>query len=347
MARHFERRPTLDKREFSIGLVAVIALVVLRVTIGWHFLYEGVWKINPENEFSAKPFLATSKGPAAELFYAMLPDLNGVERLSVIENTEGEILLEGTIYRNAWYAHKERFKKRYNLNEQQAEEADKLYKRYDQSLREYGAIHGSDVAGYLDSLQRMQAEKHDTNRAAPHMQERLWNLQMKLRGEASQWLTDLDAMGEDFQLRLWEILSPAQKAVGMMPDIVYGPNRLPVVLPGIRSQMDWLDTSVTYGLTAIGLLLMLGLFSRLAALGGAAFLVSVLLTQPPWPTIYPPAPPVVGHALVVDKNFVEMVALLVIAALPVGRWAGLDFFVGEWVWKPLGRRYSNGDFDAA
>jgi len=61
----------------------------------------------------------------------------------------------------------------------------------------------------------------------------------------------------------------------------------------------------------------------------------VLLTQPPWPTIYPPAPDVVGHALIVDKNFVEMVAMLALAALPVGRWGGLDAFLHRWIGEPL------------
>ena len=91
--------------------------------------------------------------------------------------------------------------------------------------------------------------------------------------------------------------------------------------------MEVMDYAVTYGLTAIGLCLMLGLFTRSASLGGAAFLFSVVLSQPSWPTIYPPPPVVAGHALIIDKNFVEMVALLLMATTVVGRWGGLDFFV--------------------
>ena len=53
----------------------------------------------------------------------------------------------------------------------------------------------------------------------------------------------------------------------------------------------------------------------------------VVMTQPAWPTIYPPDPAIVGHALLVNKDFIEMVALLVIAAAAAGRWGGLDFFV--------------------
>ncbi len=100
-------------------------------------------------------------------------------------------------------------------------------------------------------------------------------------------------------------------------------------------RMQQINFAVTYGLTAIGLCLMLGFFTRLAALGGAAFMLMVVLTQPAWPTIYPPDPAIVGHALLVNKDFIEMVALLVIATTAVGRWGGLDFFVHRWFVRPF------------
>jgi hypothetical protein len=39
--------------------------------------------------------------------------------------------------------------------------------------------------------------------------------------------------------------------------------------------------------------------------------------------------------LIVDKNFVEMVALFALATTAVGRWGGLDFFVYHGVGKPM------------
>ena len=86
--------------------------------------------------------------------------------------------------------------------------------------------------------------------------------------------------------------------------------------------MEQINFAVTYGLTAIGLCLMLGFCTPLAALGGAAFMCFVVMTQPAFPGIYPPDPPVVGHALLVNKDFVEMLALLVVATDgrgPLGR----------------------------
>jgi uncharacterized membrane protein YphA (DoxX/SURF4 family) len=91
--------------------------------------------------------------------------------------------------------------------------------------------------------------------------------------------------------------------------------------------MEQINFAVTYSLTAIGACLLLGLCTRLAALGGAAFMAFVVMTQPAFPGIYPPDSPIVGHALLVNKDFIEMVALLTIAAIGAGRWGGLDFFL--------------------
>ena len=64
----------------------------------------------------------------------------------------------------------------------------------------------------------------------------------------------------------------------------------------------------------------------------------VLLTQPSWPSIYPPPGPESGHALLIDKNFIEMVALLLLATTAAGRWGGLDAFLSQWLPFPLGCR---------
>ena len=42
-------------------------------------------------------------------------------------------------------------------------------------------------------------------------------------------------------------------------------------------------------------------------------------------TTYPPPPPSAGHTFIVTKEVIEMLALLVIALTPAGRWAGLDY----------------------
>jgi uncharacterized membrane protein YphA (DoxX/SURF4 family) len=78
-----------------------------------------------------------------------------------------------------------------------------------------------------------------------------------------------------------------------------------------------------------------GLFTRFFCLAGGVFLASILLSQPAWPTIYPPLPPSAGHSLVVNKEFIEMIAMLALATTPVGRWAGLDFFIHNLLIRPF------------
>jgi thiosulfate dehydrogenase [quinone] large subunit len=50
-------------------------IVVLRVLIGWHFLYEGVSKLTTPG-WSASGYLLQSRGPFASLFRAMAADPN-------------------------------------------------------------------------------------------------------------------------------------------------------------------------------------------------------------------------------------------------------------------------------
>ena len=180
-----------------------------------------------------------------------------------------------------------------------------------------------DVPGQPSSQHKKR--KAEGNNGAAHQKKRLWDEQMRLRAEVNGWLDEIEGMGEDYQLALWNILEEDQKAAGD--------------LPVGWTMSDLMDFAVTWGLTAIGFSMIVGLCNRLACLGGAVFLINVLLTQPPWPTIYPPAPAVVGHALIVDKNFVEMVAMVALACLPVGRWGGLDFFVYRWIGRPLLQRF--------
>jgi hypothetical protein len=61
----------------------------------------------------------------------------------------------------------------------------------------------------------------------------------------------------------------------------------------------------------------------------------VVLSQPSYPGVYPLDPPQMGHALLVNKDFVEMIALLVIASTLIGRWTGLDFFVYNFLIRPF------------
>jgi uncharacterized membrane protein YphA (DoxX/SURF4 family) len=295
-------------------------LVVLRITIGCHFLYEGVWKFK-HAEFSAEPFLTQAKGPAAPLFYAMVHDIDGRQRLKIeTAPTSGKPSISGKIYLDAWTDLDRQVVRKYNLSSEQHKALETVHKTYAAALDNYLKENLDDIRAYFGSLDRFEAAEKAGNNGADHQLKRRWDRRMELRREGGGWLSELDALGEGYRQGVWSLLTDNQRKAGD--------------LPHAWTRTDLLNYAVKYALTAIGLCLLLGFCTRLAALGGAGFLVTVLLTQPPWPTIYPPAPEVVGHALLVDKNFVEMIAALVLATTAVGRWGGLDYFLHHW----FGRR---------
>jgi uncharacterized membrane protein YphA (DoxX/SURF4 family) len=90
--------------------------------------------------------------------------------------------------------------------------------------------------------------------------------------------------------------------------------------------IEFIDWSTRWFLLVVGGLLMIGLFTRLSCFAAAGFLLLTVLTQPSLPWI--PVPPnSEGNYLVVNKNVIELVALLVLLTTRSGRWFGLDAIV--------------------
>jgi uncharacterized membrane protein YphA (DoxX/SURF4 family) len=87
--------------------------------------------------------------------------------------------------------------------------------------------------------------------------------------------------------------------------------------------LDWADRLVAWGLTISGLGLLLGCFTRLSCLVGAALLLMFYISLPPLPGL-PDNPMAEGKYLFVNKNLVEALALLALATTRSGRWFGVD-----------------------
>ena len=96
------------------------------------------------------------------------------------------------------------------------------------------------------------------------------------------------------------------------------------------------DALTITGLCTLGTLLIIGFLTRISAGVAALMVFGFYLPWPPWPGV--PDAPGPDHALVVNKNLIECVALLCLAALPTGRWFGVDgLLLGLWR-KFVGRR---------
>ena len=311
------------------------ALVALRLGLGCHFLYEGVWKIKHKDEFTAEPFLTQAKGPVAGLFYAMLPDIDGLQRLRVEPDANGKPSINADALAGRWNEMRQQFVDYYRpaasdeaataAHQRLQRAAERTYKDFKKWLEEYFDQNVDDIAAYFGALDRFDNNK-ESHKSAPFQKQRRWDRMMELRREAAGWIKDLEGQETAYKNALYALLDEQQKEQGRMP-ASWNPFRW--------SRIEQINFAVTYALTAIGACLMLGLCSRLAALGGAGFMCFVVLTQPAFPGIYPPDPPVVGHALLINKDFVEMLALLVIASVPAGRWGGLDYFLYHVIFHPF------------
>ncbi len=90
--------------------------------------------------------------------------------------------------------------------------------------------------------------------------------------------------------------------------------------------LDYSNLITMWGLSVVGVLLILGLFTRLASIGAIGFLVLFYLANPPF-VGYFYSLPTEGSYLIVNKNLVELCALVVILVTGSGRFAGLDRIV--------------------
>lgn len=90
--------------------------------------------------------------------------------------------------------------------------------------------------------------------------------------------------------------------------------------PGAVSVVDVLNE---WGLTLIGLALLMGLLTRTATVAGIVLLALYYLAAPPFPGLEYSLP-TEGSYLIVNKVLVELAALVVLLALPTGHRVGLD-----------------------
>ncbi|MBX7168797.1 MAG: DoxX family protein [Pirellulales bacterium] len=283
-------------------------LVLLRICIGWHFFYEGLWKLE-QPHYSSAGFWQQAKGPLADHFLNLIPDRQGYERLNYDKLSA------------RWTSQLQTMLKHYNLGDEQRAEAEKVLTTRKTQLQNYLAENREAIDDYFHELKRLeQASANPQLRDVPFQRKRIAEARQRTSATAAPWLAQVDALQHDLEQDLQGLLDKDQQAEGLPPEPF--------------TWLSLIDSTVGPVNAIIGLLLMAGLFTRAAAVGGILFLLIIGLSQPEWPTIYPLAHPSAGHALLVNKEFVEMIALAVLATTGVGRWGGLDFFVYHLLVRP-------------
>jgi thiosulfate dehydrogenase (quinone) large subunit len=123
-----------------------------------------------------------------------------------------------------------------------------------------------------------------------------------------------------------KLLIPNWSSIGFLGEskwILSGFSKWIISNPGLLNSVDFLNT---WGLIAIGLGLILGLFTRAAAIAGAILLFVYYLSNPPLIGLEYSVP-TEGSYLIVSKTLIESMALVLLAVFPSGLFAGLDILV--------------------
>ncbi len=114
----------------------------------------------------------------------------------------------------------------------------------------------------------------------------------------------------------WSSIGYLLDANGFLSGLFHSMARNASVLSAVDFLNEW-------GLTLIGLGLILGCFTRLASYSGLLLLAMYYLSHPPFIGLNY-ALPSEGNYLIVDKVFIEFFALSVVALFPTGKFIGLD-----------------------
>jgi thiosulfate dehydrogenase (quinone) large subunit len=119
----------------------------------------------------------------------------------------------------------------------------------------------------------------------------------------------------------WSSLSYLQESQG----ILSGFSEWIISNPGVLAVVDFLNV---YGLIAIGLGLITGLFFKVAAIAGAILIFVYYLNSPPLIGIEYVLPSE-GHNLIINRTLIEAVALVVLALFSTSKIFGLDALISN------------------
>jgi uncharacterized membrane protein YphA (DoxX/SURF4 family) len=287
-------------------------LILLRVAIGWHFLYEGLEKVESTRKggrsFSAEPYLRNSTGPLAPYFRNLVPDVDSREKFDLEK------------LKAVWAAEVERITGHYGFNEDQRKAAAAELRHEE----EFAVAWFSDPemsqkrTKYLDELREVEQLEQKPG-ALSYERERAASKRKDLDAVRRVLTADLDKHEEVLRKTVTELASDEQQAAA-------GP------VPAAWTNLDLVNAMTMYGLVVMGVCLILGLFGPLAPLAGAVFLGQIYFSMPPWPGL-PPNPMAEGHYFIVNKNLIEMLACLVLVFIPTSTWIGLDPLVFGWMFR--------------
>jgi uncharacterized membrane protein YphA (DoxX/SURF4 family) len=290
-------------------LLAVAALAFLRIVVGLHFFLEGMSHLR-DPEWSSAGFRKAAVGPWADRYRAGLPEEG--DWSGTLGAVDGRTIEEAAAawrmsVTRSWQQLLDERCRLVPLDAKRKADAEAALAAATARLEEYVAEIEDDLADHRLQLQRLATMERAPDAAAvPFARERVAKKRRELASQASAWMKDAAAIGGKL-VAAWD--APLSTEERLRVDAAAPPTRL------------WkADRFVSWSLVTIGACLVLGLFTKFNAIGGVCFLASVIASQPFW----------VAGAQPTYDQWVELAALLVIAALPTGGWSGLDHFLSRW-----------------
>jgi uncharacterized membrane protein YphA (DoxX/SURF4 family) len=304
------------------GFFAALSIILLRMAIGWHFLFEGWEKLEStasgKEPFSAEIYLRNAAGPLAPYFRGMIPDVNGLA------------LLDPPRLKAAWSDEVTRIADHFHFNQEQRMQAQQALEDNLQWAEYWFHDPENDEKRqkYYHDLGKVQQTEADPN-AIAFQRERAAEARRSVDADRRALTAPLIERGNALRGAIVKLATADQiMSAGAAPPP--------------WTNLDYINQLTIFGLIAIGVCLMAGFMTSWAALGAAAFLAMIYLSMPPWPGV-PPNPKAEGHYWIVSKNLVELLACLVIATTPSGHWIGFDaLFFGARRRRRLARAAAEG-----
>jgi len=298
----------------------LFALLFLRLVIGLHFFSEGLTKI--QSGFSCANFLKQAKGPLADHFHSLVDDYDGHFRLCINQQKEIDPRMTFAV----WSDFVESAKESRDFSEEQRVEADRALDRAKTYLSNFLETNRVELLAWVEaetSLSGFQRDADNRYQAANQVDslyDQVQTISTDRNKTASPWLKEVEQTWDDLEQRINQVdgtstLGPSALALNRPFAEADSPQAI------IDRFLPWFDVTV-------GFLLVIGLFSRLAAAAGIGLLIGVVATQPFW----------VAGVTNTYYQWIEIASLLVLIATAAGRFGGLDYF--------LSRRSSHSEIEA-
>ena len=387
-----------------ISFFGIVFLVLLRICIGWQFLYEGLWKYQSQktaDPWTAKGYLMNAQGPMRPYFRGLVDDPDELNWLDYDH------------VKSDWERWQKRFTDHYELNDEQKARLDallngeKVFEVPLEKLPEKVVFDGSlgPLIGYAPAEKKLYLKepfkiqsahwdrlqnKMVTKEQEPEYHRALEELKAKVEfppflktleteylgmpawtgepikdkdgnvietppgeikayremlleyekelasADRSSTYVHLNTTWGKIQEKKAELVGPVKALDSQLKEAAYGlltpEQRQKPPLPPEPSRLASLDQRTMWMLMILGGLLIAGCFTRVSAFLGAGLVLMFYLAMPPFPGL--PAAPGPEHSYIINKNLIEVVALLALTFLPTGTWFGVDgifrrIFVGD------------------